>query len=289
MSLLQRCFGELLGTFLLVLLGCGVVHSAVLTGAQSGLWQIAIVWGLAIMVAIYAVGSVSGAHVNPAITIALAARGRFRWGMVLPYIVSQMAGAFIAAGALFVLFGPSLEAKEREKSVIRGQPGSEVTAMCFGEYFPSPGPLAASREPYSEDAHQKLNAMVSEPAAMLAELLGTMVLALVVFAVTDQRNACGPSSRLAPIVIGLTVSGLISFLAPLTQACFNPARDFGPRLFAYFAGWGPIALPGPRGLGFLTVYILSPTLGALLGSHVYDWLLRPFDAAGRTSQAVTTH
>jgi glycerol uptake facilitator protein len=73
------------------------------------------------------------------------------------------------------------------------------------------------------------------------------------------------------LFIGLTVSILISVIAPLTQAGFNPARDFGPRLFAYFAGWGPIAIPGPRG-GFFAVYILSPVVGAVVGGAAYQCL-----------------
>jgi glycerol uptake facilitator protein len=101
------------------------------------------------------------------------------------------------------------------------------------------------------------------------------VLALVVFALTDGRNAAGPGARLAPVFIGLTVSALISVIAPLTQASFNPARDFGPRLFAFFGGWGAIALPGPRGTGFLTVYIVAPVVGALVGASLYDLALRP--------------
>jgi glycerol uptake facilitator protein len=276
MNLIRKCFAELLGTSLLVLLGCGVVHSAVLTGSQSGLWQVAIVWGVAIMLAIYVTGAVSGAHINPAITLALAARGRFGWRLVPPYIASQVVGAFFAAATLFVFFGPFLAAREQEKHVVRGDPGSEITAMCYGEYFHSPGPLANSPGPYSEDAHKQLNSMVSERTACIAEALGTLILALVVFAVTEARNNGGPGGRLAPVFIGLTVSALISVIAPLTQAGFNPARDFGPRLFAYFAGWNSIALPGPRGSGFLTVYILAPIVGALLGAHLYDFVLRPF-------------
>jgi glycerol uptake facilitator protein len=275
MNLLRKCFAEFLGTYLLVLFGCGVVHSAVLTGSQSGLWQVAVVWGLAIMLAIYAVGAVSGAHINPAMTLALAARGRFAWPLVPPYIVSQLVGAFAAAATLFVLFGPFLAAREQQKHVVRGDPGSEITAMCYGEYFPSPGPLANSPGPYSEEAHQQLNRMVSEPTAFFAEALGTLILALVVFAVTDARNSGGPGGRLAPAFIGLTVSALISVLAPLTQACFNPARDFGPRLFAYLAGWGHVAIPGPTPTGFFTVYIAAPIVGALFGAAVYDRFVRP--------------
>jgi glycerol uptake facilitator protein len=273
--LLRKCFAECLGTYLLVLFGCGAVHAAVLTGAQSGLWQIAVVWGVAIMLAIYAVGAVSGAHINPAMTLAFAVRGRFAWRLVVPYIVSQLVGAFAAAATLFVLFGPFLQEREQAKEIVRGGPGSEITAMCYGEYFPSPGPLANAPEPYSAEAHRRHKEMVSEQTAFIAELLGTAVLALVVFAVTDGRNTGGPGNRLAPVFIGLTVSGLISFIAPLTQAGFNPARDFGPRLFAYFAGWGEIALPGPTPTGFFTVYILAPAVGAVLGAHLYDWVLRP--------------
>lgn len=273
--ILRKCVAELAGTYLLVLFGCGAVHSAALTGAQSGLWQIAVVWGVAIMLAIYAVGATSGAHINPAITVAFAMRGRFPVRLVLPYIVSQLAGAFLAAASLFVLFGPLLSAKEAEKQVVRGERGSEVTAMCYGEYFPSPGPLASSDGPYFEDARRRLDGMISEPLACLAEMLGTLILAAVVCAVTDDRNHGRPAQGLAPVFIGLTVSGLISFIAPLTQACFNPARDFGPRLFAYFAGWGEIALPGPTPTGFLTVYIVAPLIGAVLGAQLYDLVLRP--------------
>ena len=275
MSVLRKCFAEFLGTYLLVLLGCGVVHSAVLTGSQSGLWQVAIVWGLSIMLAIYAIGAISGAHINPAITLAFAARGRFPWPLVPQYIVSQFIGAFAAAATLFALFGPFLAARELEKHVVRGRPGSEITAMCYGEYFPSPGPLANSPGPYSKQAHQQLNSMVSERVAFCAEALGTLILALVVFAVTDERNPGGPGNRLAPVFIGLTISALISVIAPLTQAGFNPARDFGPRVFAYFAGWGNIALPGPTPTGFLTVYIVAPVVGALVGAGIYDQCLRP--------------
>lgn len=273
----KKCLVELVGTYHLVLFGCGVVHAAVLTGAQSGLWQVAIVWGVAIMLAIYTVGTVSGAYINPSMTLAFALWRRFPWQAVGPYVVSQLAGAFLAAATLFVIVNPYLAEREKDRHVHRGQPGSELTAMCYGEYFPSPGPLSNAPGPYSLTAHQQLNAMVSEPAAFLAELLGTFILAMVVFAVTDDRNAGAPASHLAPVFIGLTVSALISVIAPLTQACFNPARDLGPRLFAYFAGWGSVALPGPRGMRFFTVSILAPTLGAVIGAGFYTRVLRVKD------------
>lgn len=274
-SLPARCLAEGFGTFLLVLLGCGVVHTAVLTNAQHGLWQVAVVWGAAVTLAIFAVGAISGAHINPAMTIAFAAWGRFSWAEVGPYVLGQLSGAALAAATLYGLFHPFLADLEARKGIKRGQPGSEITAMCYGEYFPSPGPLAGGSEPYSGESHDVLNRLVTEPVAFLAEVLGTLILAVLVFALTDERNSGAPPANLAPVFIGLTIAVLISLIAPLTQACFNPARDFGPRLVAYVAGWGEIAIPGPRGLGFLTVYILAPILGGLLGGGLYHRVLRP--------------
>lgn len=274
-SLQRAVIAEFFGTFLLIFFGCGAVHASVLTGAQSGLWQVAIVWGVAIMLAIYATGSISGAHINPAMTIASAIWRGFPVSRVVPYILAQVAGAFVAALCLFILFEPHIAAKEASKSVTRGQPGSEMTAMCYGEYYPAPGSLGDGDGPYSPEDHEKLRSKMSQGRAFVAEVLGTMLLAFIVFALTDPKNSGSPASGFAPVFIGLTVSLLISVIAPLTQACFNPARDFGPRLFACFAGWGTIALPGLKDLGWLTVYIIAPTLGAVLGGGLYDAALRP--------------
>jgi glycerol uptake facilitator protein len=259
---------------MLVFFGCGVVHAAVLTSAQSGLWQVAIVWGVAIMAAIYVVGGISGAHINPAITIAAAVWGKHPWRLVAPYVAAQLFGAFVAAAGLFALFAPFLAARESDNNVTRGQPGSEITAMCYGEYFPSPG-LDATIKLYKAGDTGQLRALVPESVAFGAEVIGTLLLALVVFAVTDEQNSAAPQGRLAPVFIGLTVAILISVIAPLTQACFNPARDFGPRLFACIAGWGRVAIPGPSATGFFTVYILAPILGAILGGGLYQGVLRP--------------
>ncbi len=272
---LARCVAaEVLGTFLLVFFGLGAVHVAVLTGDLTGLWQVGVVWGGAIMIAAYTVGGVSGAHINPAITIALASWGRFSRERVLPYVIAQVAGAFLAAAVLFTLFEPYLADKERTKGVQRGEPGSVLTAMCYGEYFPNPGALAGGSERFDASAFEARQRLVSEWQAFLAEFVGTAILALMVAAITDPRNRMQPD-RLAPPFIGLTVAVLICVIAPLTQACFNPARDVGPRLFAFLAGWGLVAIPGPNGSGMFTVYILAPIAGALCGAGLYQKVLQP--------------
>ena len=131
-----ECFAEILGTAMLVFFGIGSVHVAVLSGMQTGIWQIAIVWALVISLAIYAVGAISGAHLNPAVTIALAVFDHFPARKVIPYIVAQMMGAILAAVVLFVLFGGIIHNFERQNNIVRGEAGSERSAMIYGEYFP---------------------------------------------------------------------------------------------------------------------------------------------------------
>ena len=269
--LMRQVVAEVIGTFLLIFFGCGAVHAAVLTGAQQGLWQVAIVWGVAIMLAIYSVGGISGSHINPAMTLAFALWRGFPMSRVLPYIAGQLAGAMLAASVLFVIFGPQLAAKEREKEIVRGQPESVVTAMCYGEYFPNPGGVASGDKENWQPKYREWQTQQSPYLACTAEVIGTLILAFVVFALTDERNRGQPAAGQAPIFIGLTVAVLISVIAPLTQACFNPARDFGPRLFASLAGWGSAALPGQDSLSWLTVYILAPIAGAILGGGVYEF------------------
>jgi glycerol uptake facilitator protein len=201
-------------------------------------------------------------------TLAFAFWGMFPFRKVFPYVTSQVLGAMVAAFFLFVIYQPYIIQREIERGIIRGETGSELTAMCYGEYFPNPGPLSNSEGLYDLSKRIAFDSKVSHFNAFLAELFGTMILACVIFALTDSSNSKAPESNLAPLFIGLTVAVLISVIAPLTQACFNPARDFGPRLVSYFFGWGSIAIPGPRG-GFFTIYILAPSVGAVLGGGLY--------------------
>jgi len=278
----RECVAEVVGTYILVFFGVGCVHVAVLTGAQSGIWQVGVVWGVAIALAIYATSALSGAHINPAITAAMVAFRGFPVRKAPFYVAAQFIGALLAAATLYALFGNVLHDFESAAGIIRGQGGSELSAMVYGEYFPNP---AIAR------TMKWAPATVTLLQAMLAEGIGTAFLAFFVFAVTDGHNRGGPGRRLGPLFIGLAVSIVISVIAPLTQAGLNPARDFGPRLFAWFAGWGDVAIPGPQG-GFFTVYILSPIVGALAGAAAYQYLIRPglpiIETVAKHSRALKT-
>jgi glycerol uptake facilitator protein len=251
--------GEFWGTFLLVFFGCGSVCASVMTGAQVGVFQVAIVWGLGIAIAIHLTGALSGAHLNPAVTLSMAVWSQFPWRRVVPYMVVQMVGAFAAAALLFFVFGDAIRDFERHQDIRRGEPGSEASAMVFGEFFPNPG-----GKPLTDSARARM----SHGAAFGAEAIGTAVLLLVVLGVTDKRNRRRPQAITAA-TIGLTVTLLISLLSPLTMACFNPARDLAPRLFSSLAGWGcePFRV---NGMGWLTVYVLAPLVGGLLGGALYS-------------------
>lgn len=262
--------GEYVGTFILVFFGVGAVNAAVVTGAQAGLWQVAVVWAFGVSLGIYTAAALSGAHINPAITLASAVYHRFPWSRVAPYWAAQTVGAACASLVLYSMFAEAIIEFERQHGLLRGGPGSELSAMVFGEYFPNPALYGTSEEAWR---------IVSPASAFLAEMVGTAMLAFLVFAVTNLRNPARPSPAAAAVVIGVGVAAIISVIAPLTQAALNPARDFGPRAVAYFLGWGEIAIPGPRG-GWLMVYILGPLVGGVIGGGIYrlvDWHLPRVD------------
>jgi glycerol uptake facilitator protein len=262
--MLKMLIGEVLGTFLLVLFGTGAVASAVLTGALTGLWQVAVVWGFGVTLAIYATASISGAHLNPAVTLAFALLrpAEFPRSRVLPYWGAQLTGGVLAGLVVLAVFGTLLDRFEAAEGIMRGAAGSERSAMVFGEYFPNPAIFGTGAE---------AEALVSPLAAFGIEALGTAILVLMIFALTDPRNGVSPGAA-TPLFIGFTVAVLISLFAPLTQAGWNPARDFGPRIVAFLAGWGEIAIPGPRG-GFW-VYVLGPLVGGPAGAAFYDLVVR---------------
>ena len=252
---------EMVGSFILCFFGPGSVAVAVLTGAHQGLWQVASVWGFAIALAIYAVGSISGCHINPAVTVAMAIfrKHTFPARKIAPFIAAQMVGGVLAALVLLSLFGPTCRAFEQKHSIMRGAPGSQLSAMWLGEYFPNPGTYGTDEQAFAQ---------VTPVTAFAAEAVGTAFLLFFIMALTDSRNKQGPGV-LTPLMIGFTVASVISIVAPLTQAGLNPMRDFAPRIVAYFAGWGTIAIPGPRGCEWW-VYILAPLIGGLVGATVHE-------------------
>ncbi len=263
-SLVSAAAGELAGTFILVFFGVGAVQAAVATGAQAGLWQVAVVWAVGVSLAIYATAAYSGAHINPAITLVAFIYDRMPVVRALVYWAAQVAGAMLAALVLYAMFAEAIVEFERQRGILRGGPGSELSAMMFGEYFPNPAVFGTDEAAWR---------VVSLEGAFVAEVIGTAMLAFMVSALTSEQNMARPPVGLTAIMIGLTVAAIISVVAPLTQAALNPARDLGPRVVAYFLGWGEIAIPGPRN-GWLIVYVAGPLTGGLIGGGLQRLLAK---------------
>ncbi len=276
-TLFHKFLAELLGTYLLVLLGCGAVHASVLSGTPIGLAEIAVVWGFAIITITAVCGGISGAHLNPAVTLSMAMWGRFRGSHLVSYFMAQFIGAFLAAATLHTLYGGLLLLKDAQVQTLRGQPGSIVTASCYGQYYPNPSVGVPGGEGNILNAAGQAVKIdvVSTPVAFLAELIGTAVLTLVIFAASDRKNHHAPPAWMSPVIVGVALAALIVVIGPLTQGSFNPARDFSPRLFAFLAGWRDVAMPGPNGVGYITVYIFAPFLGAIVGGGFYEAIFRP--------------
>ncbi len=225
---------EFLGTLLLILLGDGVVANVTLNKSGmkgAGPIQITFAWGLAVMLPAFIFGVASGAHFNPALTIALAVDGTFAWKMVPGYILAQMAGAFVGAVLVYAMFRDQFDA-------------TESSATKLGVFSTSPSILNYKRN-------------------LLSEIIGTFVL---VFAIKGIEQVPGIASGVEKLLVfGIIVSIGMS-LGGLTGYAINPARDIGPRIAHAIL---PIKGKGSSNFKYAPVVICGPIIGAVLAVLVY--------------------
>jgi glycerol uptake facilitator protein len=249
----QALVGEFLGTALLVLLGDGVVASVVLLGKQADWIVITTGWALAVALGIYVSGRLSGGHLNPAVTVALAVRGDFPRSRVVPYCIAQVAGAFVAAMILYVAYADAFTGLERTAGIAtRG-------AMSGGKLI---GPSAGGAGVFAT-----FPAFDNQARNLFVEFLGTAVLMMAVRALTDPRNVA-PSRAMTPLLMGLSVGAIGLSLGGLTGYAINPARDLGPRLASAMLGWGTSVFRSHD--WYFWVPIVGPLLGGIAGTWLYD-------------------
>jgi glycerol uptake facilitator protein len=269
-GVLGDVMGEFLGTMLLISFGDGVVAMAVAALNQSGRaatpstiflaagdWLL-ITWGWAIAVAlaVYVAGGITGAHINPAVTLAFAVRGDFPWRKVPWYWLAQVAGAFVGAAVVFLVYHDAISSYESVNHVTRGDANSVATFSIFAT-FPAP--------------YFKGNWI----GPLIDQIVGTAFLLVFVAALTDRRNLA-PKGNMAPLLVGFAVAAIGMSYGANAGYAINPARDFGPRLFAAIAGWGQVALPGNGAgfSGFFWIPIIGPLIGGVLGILVYDFFIK---------------
>ncbi len=240
----QRLSSELLaeffGTMVLILFGNGVVAMVVLFD-KGGYTNITLAWGLAVTMGIYIAGKTTGAHLNPAVTLALAVFRGFPWRKVLPYSLVQIAGAFVAAAIVYWNY---------RLQFLTVDPTLERTAGVFTTFPAFPA------QPY---------------AGFLDQTIGTALLLLMIFAITDERNT-PPGSNLTPLMVGLVVVAIGMAFGGMHGYAINPARDFGPRLFTVVAGFRNNGLTD--GSMVWWVPIAGPLLGGVIGGGLYDLVIR---------------
>jgi MIP family channel proteins/HAD superfamily hydrolase (TIGR01509 family) len=260
--------GEILGCTVLGFLGL----SAGLAGFfnrqgvvwTSDIWPTVFAWAFSIALAIYIAAPLSGAHFNPAVTIALAVSRRFPWRRVPLYIACDLLGWLLGAALAVLMQGESMRRAAEAAGVQYGAKGSETIASALTTYVPAPG-FGTGGPAYSEFPIWR---------GFVGEILGTMMLVLVVLALSESRHASAPAGWFFPLIVGTTVGMVILIEAPLSQASLNPTRDLGPRIMLLFLGFGTVAFPGPRNGLALLVTTIGPIIGGLLGMLIHDRLIR---------------
>jgi glycerol uptake facilitator len=247
---MAELIAEFLGTFVLILFGTGVVAMVVLFPSRNpgetihgGFTNITLGWGLGVTMGIYIAGKISGAHLNPAVTLSLAVFRGFSWRKVVPYSVAQTAGAFAAAALVFWNYHPAF---------LQVDPNLESTAGVFTTFPAFPG------VPH---------------AGFLDQFIGTGLLLLLIFAIVDERNT-PPGANLAPLLIGLVVVAIGISFGGMHGYAINPARDFGPRMFAVLAGFRNNGITDGTRVWWIPV--VAPLLGGLAGAALYDFGIRRY-------------
>jgi glycerol uptake facilitator protein len=236
----HELLAEFFGTMVLILFGNGVVAMVVLFD-KGGYTNITLAWGLGVTMGIYIAGKITGAHLNPAVTLALAVFRGFPWRKVLPYSLVQVAGAFVASALVYWNYRPQF---------LTVDPTLERTAGVFTTFPAFP---------------------LQPTAGLLDQTIGTALLLLMIFAITDERNT-PPGSNMTPLMVGLVVVAIGMAFGGMHGYAINPARDFGPRLFTAIAGFKNNGLTD--GSGVFWVPIVGPLLGGVIGGAAYDLVIR---------------
>ena len=244
----REVLAEFLGTFVLIVFGVGVVAQTVLSKQAAGsTLSINIAWGLAVTMGCYVSAGVSGAHLNPAVTLAAAVHRKFPWGKVLPYIVAQFAGAFLASVVVYLTYREALTAFDGGMRHVTGELGTAGIWATYPQAFLS-----------------------TFPGGFVDQVVGTALLVGVIFGITDNRNSMPPAG-LVPVIVGLLVVLIGATFGFNSGYAINPARDLGPRLFTAVAGWGGEVFRA--GNNWWWVPVVAPCLGGVLGGWVYDGLV----------------
>ena len=274
---LSGLWGELMaeffGTLTLLAFGDGVVAVAVagLPGSgrtaspttiflAGGDWLlITFGWMFAVVMGIYVAGGITGAHLNPAVTLGLAVRRKFPWNKVLPYMGAELVGAIFGALIVYMVYGPAIQAYDLAAKTVPAA-GNALASYSIFATFPAP----------------YFHGSVVGP--LVDQIVGTAFLLILVLAITDGRNLA-PAGNMGPWLVGAAVGAIGMSYGPNAGYAINPARDFGPRFVAWLFGWGKVAFPGTYSAGafhfsnYFWIPIVGPLVGGVVGVLLYDFFI----------------
>jgi glycerol uptake facilitator protein len=242
-AFLGQLISEATAMFLIIAFGDSVAAMYTLYAPspyQQAYWGVCIAWGLAVTMAIYTTASVSGCHANPAVTLALAVYRKFSWARVVPYWIAQVVGGFVGAALVY----------NATHALTR------IGGGAAGVFFTHPGMA------------------ITPMHAFMDETILTGLLIFGIFAITEKFNENAPGANIGALMIGLLVALIGASMGYLEAWALNPARDFGPRIFCFLAGWGAAAFPSPD--NYWWIPIVAPLLGAVIGGGAYQVLIWPF-------------
>jgi len=235
--------GEFFGTMVLILFGDGVVATAFLFEPFANEWIVVIMgWGLAVMLGIYVCGAISGAHLNPAVTLALAVRGKLPWNKVLPYWLAQLLGAFVAALILYFVY---------QGAIVQATGAKNVADAVGGIFYTHPQTFVGTFGAFGD------------------EFIGTALLVGLIFAIVDGRNQ-PVQANLNPLIIGFLIVAIGASFGRNTGYAINPARDFGPRLWMAIVSGGASLSANNY---YFWIPIVAPLAGGVVGAFIYDFTI----------------
>jgi len=260
----REFWAEFLGTFVLMVFGLGVNASVFLGNGDAGdFFSINAGWGLAVIMGVYMAGGITGAHLNPAVTLAMAVSGRCTWDRVPRYITAQMLGAFVAAALIYLLYFEAID-KVTLNTPVLNVADRVHSIETSGIWVTYPRKIG----------FQQLSTI---PTGLVDQIVGTFMLVLCVCALGDSKNM-SPQSNLGPLAVGAIVFMIGMAIGFNTGYAINPARDLGPRLFLFVAGWGTKLFTSPDAIWWM-VPVIGPCIGGCLGAVVYDQLITRFHPA----------
>ena len=252
-TLRGELISEALAMFIVIAFGDSIAAMYTLydpSPYKQAYWGVCISWGLAVTISIYVCGAVSGCHGNPAVTLSLAIYRKFAWSKVIPYVIAQVIGAFLGAAIVYALFSPVINHFNDASHLTRAAGGAADV------FFTHPGLAITPMHAFSD------------------QIILTGFLIFGIFAITEQYNEMAPGANLGALMIGFLVAIIGACMGYLEAWAINPARDFGPRLFCFFTGWGSSALPSPD--NYWWIPIVAPLIGAIIGGGAYQVLIHPY-------------